>query len=64
MLHFGADDIELDVTSHGGPRLDWPSIAIRERVALCQGVVDVDIVPGTGERLVVKLPRVFEGAFA
>ena len=64
VLRFGADDVELDVTSHGGPRLDWPSIAIRERVALCQGVVDVDIVPGTGERLVVKLPRIFEGAFA
>jgi signal transduction histidine kinase len=64
VLHFGADDIELDVTSHGAPCLDWPSIAVRERVALCQGVVDVDIVPGEGERLVVRLPRVFEGAFA
>ncbi len=63
VLHFGSDDIELDVTSCGAPRLDWPSIAIRERVALCQGVVDVNIVPGTGERLVVRLPRVFEGAF-
>ena len=64
VLHFGSDNIELDVTYRGGPRLDWPSIAVRERVALCQGVVDVDIVAGTGERLVVKLPRVFEGAFA
>ena len=64
VLHFGADNVELDLTSHGVPRLDWPSIAVRERVALCQGVVDVDILPGTGERLVVKLPRVFEGAFA
>jgi signal transduction histidine kinase len=64
VLHFGPDDIELDVTAHGRPRLDWPSIAIRERVALCQGVVDVDIVAGTGERMVVRLPRVFEGALA
>jgi signal transduction histidine kinase len=64
VLHFGADEIKLDVTSYGAPRLDWPSIAVRERVALCQGVVDVDAVPGAGERLVVKLPRVFEGAFA
>jgi signal transduction histidine kinase len=64
VLHFGANNVELDVTSRGGPRLDWPSIAIRERVALCQGVVDVDIVPGAGERMVVRLPRVFEGAFA
>src|SRR5664279_5482622 len=63
-LHFGADDVELGVTSRGGPRLDWPSISIRERVALCQGVVDVESVPGAGERLVVRLPRVFEGAFA
>jgi signal transduction histidine kinase len=64
VLHFGAADVELEVTHRGGPRLDWPSIAVRERVALCQGVVDVEIVAGTGERLVVKLPRVFEGAFA
>jgi signal transduction histidine kinase len=64
VLRFGADDVELDVISHGEPRLEWPSIAVRERVALCQGVVDVDIVPGRGERLVVRLPRVFEGAFA
>jgi signal transduction histidine kinase len=64
MLQFGADDVELAVTSYGGARLDWPTIAIRERVALCQGVVDVDIVPDGGERLVVQLPRVFEGAFA
>ena len=64
VLHFGSDDIALNVTSVGAPRLDWPSIAVRERVALCQGVVGVDIIPGTGERLVVRLPRVFEGAFA
>jgi signal transduction histidine kinase len=64
VLHFGADDVELEMTSHGGARLDWPSIAVRERVALCQGVVDVEIVQGVGERLVVRLPRVFEGAFA
>jgi signal transduction histidine kinase len=64
IVHFGVDDVELDVTYRGGPRLDWPSLAIRERVALCQGSVEVDILPGTGERLVVRLPRVFEGAFA
>lgn len=64
VLNFGSDDIELGVTSRGRPRLDWPSIAIRERVALCQGVVDIDILPDAGERLVVRLPRAFEGANA
>lgn len=64
VLHFGSDDVSLNITSVGAPRLEWPSMAVRERVALCQGVVGVDIVPGTGERLVVTLPRVFEGSFA
>jgi signal transduction histidine kinase len=64
VLRFSSVDVELDVTAHGGPRLDWPSVAVRERVALCQGVVDVDVVAGGGERMVVRLPRVFEGAFA
>jgi signal transduction histidine kinase len=63
MLRFGADDVELTVTG-GAAHLDWPTVAMRERVALCQGTVDVDTLPGTGERLVARIPRLFEGASA
>lgn len=64
VLRFRDDDIELALTSHGAARLDWPTITMRERVALCQGDLDVDVVPGTGDRLVVRLPRIFEGTQA
>lgn len=64
LLRFGAEDIELAVTAWGAARLDWPTLAMRERVALCQGQVEVDALPGprAGERLVARLPRAFEGA--
>jgi len=62
LLRFGADDIELNVTLRGFACLDWPTIAMRERAALCQGVVDVDTIPSSGERLMMRLPRLFEGA--
>jgi len=42
--------------------VDWPTVAMRERVALCQGTVGVDPLPGTGERLVARIPRLFEGS--
>lgn len=64
LLRFRDDDIELALISHGAARLDWPTITMRERVALCQGELDVDVVPGTGDRLVVRLPRLFEAALA
>jgi signal transduction histidine kinase len=61
-LRFGPEDIELDVTFGAAARLELPTIAMRERVALCQGTVDVDILPGSGERLAIRLPRIFEGS--
>lgn len=64
VLRFGADDIVLSVTSPGPAHLDWPTTAMRERAVLCQGTAAVERVVGTGERLVVKLPRVFDEAVA
>jgi signal transduction histidine kinase len=64
VLRFGADDIELSVTSNSGSHLDWPTTAMRERAALCQGTAAVESVVGAGERLVVRLPRVFDEAVA
>lgn len=64
VLRFGADDIELSVTSPGRPHLDWPTTAMRERAALCQGTAAVESIAGPGERLVVTLPRIFDEAVA
>ena len=63
-LRFGADDVELSVTSPRRMHLEWPTTAMRERAALCQGTAAVESVVGTGERLVVRLPRVFDEAVA
>jgi len=64
VLRFGADDIELTVTSLGRTHLDWPTPAMRERAALCQGIAAIESIAGPGERLVVRLPRVFDEAVA
>jgi len=60
-LRFGFDDIELDVSFGAAGRLELPTVAMRERVALCQGTIGVDVVPGTGERLAIRFPRLFDG---
>jgi signal transduction histidine kinase len=64
VLRFGADHIELSVTSPGRTHLDWPTTAMCERALLCQGTVAVQNITGPGERLVVRLPRVFDEAVA
>ena len=64
VLRFGPHDIELSVTSANQAHLDWPTTAMRERAALCQGTTIVESLDGPGERLVVTLPRVFDEAVA
>lgn len=64
MLRFGADDVELSIASPGRTHLDWPTTAMRERAVLCQGTAAVESITGQGERLVVRLPRVFDEAVA
>jgi signal transduction histidine kinase len=63
-LRFGEHDVELTVTSAGVVSLGWPTLAMRERVALCEGEIEVDVTPSAGERLLVRLPRSFAGALA
>lgn len=64
LLRFGPELITLAVTVPGTVRLDWPTIAMCERVALCQGAIDVETLPGAGERLVIDLPCGLAGALA
>jgi len=58
-LTFAERELELDVTSHGTPAASWPTLAMRERVALCDGELEAD-----EGRLRVRLPLAFEEALA
>jgi signal transduction histidine kinase len=58
-LTFAERDVELDVTSRSAPAATWPSLAMRERVALCDGELEAD-----EGRLRVRLPRAFEEVLA
>jgi signal transduction histidine kinase len=58
-LTFAERDVELDVTSHSAPAASWPTLAMRERVALCDGELEA----GDG-RLRVRLCRAFEEVLA
>lgn len=54
-LGFAEREVVLDVTANGGAPASWPTLAMRERVALCDGELE------TGpERMHVRLPRAFE----
>ena len=58
-LTFAERDVELDFTSHSTRAASWPTLAMRERVALCDGELEAD-----EGRLRVRLPRVFEEVLA
>ena len=63
-LRFDDESLHLDLRVTGlGPR-SWPSPTIRDRVALCDGQVDAASNDDRGARLVVRLPRSVQGAFA
>jgi signal transduction histidine kinase len=61
-LRFGELDVELTVTTTAGSSLSWPTPAMCERVALCDGAIDVEIAPSAATRLRVRLPSTFDGA--
>jgi len=44
--------------------MSWPTIGMRERVALCEGELSVEPLPSGGQRLMVELPRAFDEVFA
>jgi signal transduction histidine kinase len=61
---FRRDDLELQLdTRHSGPR-NWPTSAMRERVALCGGKLSVGTGENEGRRLVVNMPLGQQGALA
>jgi signal transduction histidine kinase len=60
VLRFGESDVALEMTLRGAKSLNWPTIAIRERVALCDGALEIEALEGAGESLLIRLPRTFE----
>jgi signal transduction histidine kinase len=60
-VRFGEDDVALDVTvaSLDGS-VQWPTLAMSERVAICNGVVN----QADGRQLCISLPRELEEVFA
>jgi hypothetical protein len=59
---FASDHIDLRVHSHR-PIPAWPSVAVRERVMLCEGELSVDAA-GMEQTLIVRLPTELRGALA
>lgn len=64
LLRFRGNDVELQLGAANTMLAQWPTVAMRERVALCHGDVDVEAVSGERGRLVAHLPRVFDGVLA
>ena len=63
-LRFGELDVALEVTTGGATPLEWPTPSMRERVALCDGELAVEDDPPAGARLLVRMPRTFDGALS
>jgi signal transduction histidine kinase len=59
-IRFGRDDLELDVEVPGPLPVGWPSIAVRERVAMVLGEIQATTNSNGDQRLVIALPRHLE----
>ena len=63
-LRFGEEDLELRLTARcPGPNV-WPTDAMRERIALCDGALEDELAEEDGWQLVARMPRGLQGALA
>ena len=62
-LRFRAEDLELRVTARCEGPNGWPTDAMRERVALCDGALDDEGLDGDGWHFIARMPRGMQGAF-
>ena len=61
-LRFRDEDLELRLTARcHGPNA-WPTDAMRERIALCDGALEDEILDEDGWQLVARMPRSPQGA--
>jgi signal transduction histidine kinase len=61
-LRFREEDLELRLTARCEGPNGWPTDAMRERVALCEGALDAEGRDGDGWRFVARMPRGLQGA--
>jgi hypothetical protein len=61
-IRFGEAQAQLELTATGAMDEQWPTPAMRERVALCGRLVSCEDLGDMRHRLVVRLPRVLEEA--
>jgi signal transduction histidine kinase len=59
LVRFAEHDVSLQVVSADAAAGGWPTLAMRERVELCDGELEAD-----DRRLAVRLPRTFEEVLA
>jgi signal transduction histidine kinase len=63
-LRFGEADLELHLTAACDGPNSWPTLVMRERVALCGGEEEAVFHDDRGWRFGARLPRSMQGAFA
>ena len=63
-LHFGQEALELHLTAHCHGPNGWPTDAMRERVALCDGRLHAGAHDEDGWQFVARMPRGLQGALA
>jgi signal transduction histidine kinase len=61
-LRFRDEDLELRLTARCHGPSAWPTDAMRERIALCDGAPEDKILDEDGWQLVARMPRSVQGA--
>jgi signal transduction histidine kinase len=61
-LRFREEDLELRLTAHCPEPNAWPTDAMRERIAACDGALDSEPLDEDGWQLVARMPRGLQGA--
>ncbi|MHB8233297.1 MAG: sensor histidine kinase [Solirubrobacteraceae bacterium] len=64
ILRFAERSIELEISGDGSGFAGLPTIGMNERIASCDGRLQIEDAPHGGVRMVAVLPRAFEEAFA
>ena len=63
-LRFSEEDLELHLTARCPGPTGWPTLTMRERVALCGGELNGNATDDDGWQFAVRLPRGLQGALA
>ncbi len=63
-LRFREQDLELQLTARCQGPSRWPTDAMRERIALCDGALDPELLDEEGWRFTARMPRGVQGAYA